>query len=59
MTVGFGGERPPPAVHIPASLGYALTRLLGLLLRDVVHTRDEVDGLLTSHGAPESPTRLA
>ena len=59
MTVGFGGERPSPAVHTPASLGYALTRLLGLLLRDVVLTRDEVDGLLTSHGAPESPTRLA
>ena len=49
-------------VHTPASLGFALTRLVGLLLRDVVLTRDEVDGLmaglLTSQGAPTGTTKL-
>ena len=34
-------------VHTPPSLGFAMTRLVGLLLRDVVLTRDEVDGLMT------------
>ena len=33
-------------VHTPPSLGFALTRLVALLLRDVVLTRDEVDGLM-------------
>ena len=33
-------------VHTPPSLGFALTRLVGLLLRDVVLTCDEVDGLM-------------
>ena len=33
-------------VHTPPSLGYVLTRLVGLLLRDVVLSRDEVDGLI-------------
>ena len=50
-------------VHTPPSLGFALTRLVGLLLRDVVLSRDEVDGLmtglLTSHAAPAGTTRLA
>ena len=39
-----------------------MTRLVGLLLRDTVLTRDEVDGLmaglLTSHAAPSGSTRL-
>ena len=50
-------------VHTPPSLGFALTRLVGLLLRDVVLTCDEVDGLmaglLTSHATPAGTTRLA
>ena len=50
-------------VHTPPSLGFALTRLVGVMLRDVVLTRDEVDGLmaglLTSHAAPAGTTRLA
>ena len=33
-------------VHTPPSLGLALTRLVGLLLQDVVLTGDEVDGLM-------------
>ena len=31
-------------VHTPPSIGFALTQLVGLLLRDVVLIRDEVDG---------------
>ena len=50
-------------VHTPPSLGFALTRLVGLMLRDVVLTRDEVDGLmaglLTSAEPPTGTTRLA
>ena len=50
-------------VHTPPSLGFALTRLVGLLLRDVVLSWDEVDGLmaglLTSDGTPTGATRLA
>ena len=49
--------------HTPPSLDFALTRLVGLLLRDGVLTRDEVDGLmaglLTSHAAPAGTARLA
>ena len=47
-------------VHTPAFLGLALTRLVGLL-RDVVLSRDEVDGLmaglLTSDSAPIGVSR--
>ena len=50
-------------VHTPPSLGFALTRLVGLLLLDVVLTRDEVDGLmaglLTSGAARRLPRRWA
>ena len=50
-------------VHTPPSLGLALTRLAGLMLRDVVLTKNEVDGLmaglLTSRAAPAGTTRLA
>ena len=50
-------------VHMLPAVGFAATRLIGLLLRDVVLTRDEVDGLmaglLTSHAVPAGTTRLA
>ena len=50
-------------VHTSPSPGFALTRLVGVMLRDVVLTRDEVDGLmaglLTSRAAPAGTTRLA
>ena len=50
-------------VHTPPSLGFAMTRLVGLLLRDVVMTKDEVDGLmaglLASHAAPIVDCRRA
>ena len=49
-------------VHMPPTLGFALTRLVGLLLRDVVLTRDEVDGLtaglLSSDAEPTGTTKL-
>ena len=54
--------------HTPASLGYAVTwtRLVGLLLRDMVLTRDEVDGMMAgllisgaAGGGNYPPGRLA
>ena len=49
--------------NTPASVGLALTGLVGLLMRDVVLTRDEVDGLmaglLTSAAPPTGATRLS
>ena len=49
-------------VHSPPSLGFTLTWLGGPLLRDVVLTKDEVDGLmaglLTSDGQPTGTTGL-
>ena len=49
-------------VHTPPSVGLTLTRLVGLLMRDVALTRDEVDGLmaglLTSTALPTGTTRL-
>ena len=54
---------PCRLVHTPPSLGLTLTRLVGLIMRDVVLTRDEVDGLmdglLTSDAAPTGTTALS
>ena len=54
---------PCRLVHTPPSLGLTLTRLVGLMMRDVVLTRDEVDGLmaglLTSDAAPTGTTALS
>ena len=48
--------------HTPPVVGLAMTRLVGLLLRDVVLTRDEVDGLtaglLSSDAEPAGTTKL-
>ncbi len=53
----------PRLVHTPPAVGLALTGLVGLLMRDVVLTRGEVDGLmaglLTSSESPTGTTRLA
>ena len=50
-------------VHTPPSVGLALTRLIGLLMRDVALTRDEVvrlmADLLTSSAALTGTTRLS
>ena len=49
-------------VHVPPALGLATGRLVGLFLRDVLLTRDELRGLmdekLTSDVAPNAPTRF-
>ena len=50
-------------VHTPPSVGLALSQLVGLLVRDVVLIRDEVDGLmeglLKSDAAPTCETKLS
>ena len=50
-------------IHTPPSVGLALTRLAGLLMRDTALTRDEVDGLmaglLASDAPPTGTTRLS
>ena len=50
-------------VRTPPSFGLALTGLVGLLMRDVVLTRDEIAGLmaglLTSKAAPTGSTSLS
>ena len=50
-------------LHTPARVGLSLTGLVGLLMRDMALTHDEVvglmDGLLTSDEAPTGTTRLA
>ena len=50
-------------VHTMASLGFAFSRLVDMMLRDVVLSRDEVDGLmaglLTSDGTPAGTSRLS
>ena len=49
-------------LHTPPRVGLALTGLVGLLMRDMALTRDEVvglmAGLLTSEAAPTGATRL-
>ena len=50
-------------LHTPARMGLALTGLVGLLMRDMALTHDEViglmDGLLTSWEPPTGMTRLS
>ena len=49
-------------VHTPPGIGLALTSVIGLLMRDIVLTRDEIDGLmsglLTSDAPPTGTTRF-
>ncbi len=50
-------------VHLPPGLVLALSELIGYLVKDVVLTRDEIDGLmaglLVSSGPPTGTTRLS
>ncbi len=50
-------------IHTSPSVGLALTRLVGMFIRDVVLTRDEIDGLmaslLTSDDPPTGTTSLS
>lgn len=49
-------------IHMPPSVSLALTSIVGLVVRDIVLTRDEVDGLmaglLTSKALPTGTTRF-
>lgn len=49
-------------IRMPPAVGIALGRVIGLAVRDVLLTRDELrglmDGLLTSAQAPNGPTRF-
>ncbi|MHB8654178.1 MAG: NAD(P)H-binding protein [Terriglobia bacterium] len=46
-------NRPGRVVHLPMPLAYALTRLTGWLVRDVVLTWEEYAGLMSNLLAPE------
>jgi uncharacterized protein YbjT (DUF2867 family) len=54
--------RPRPVVSVPPAVGYAVGRILGALVRDVVVTREEIrglmDGLLYVDAPPAGATRL-
>jgi hypothetical protein len=54
--------REPAFVKVPASLGLVCGRILGLFLRDVLLTRNELKGLmdemLTSEQAPNGMTNF-
>ena len=63
---GFSQRFPggfPAVFQPPPRVGLALTGLVGLLLRDMALTRDEVTGLmaglLTSEATPTGTTRLS
>jgi uncharacterized protein YbjT (DUF2867 family) len=45
-TIGALIGKPRPIVSVPPWLGYAVGRLLGALVGDVVITRDEIEGLM-------------
>jgi NADH dehydrogenase len=50
-------------LHVPPGMGIALGRLIGLALRDIILTQDEVrglmDNLLISDQTPNGPTRFS
>lgn len=60
--IGRAIGRPRPIVSVPPSVGYWAGRALGLLLGDVVITRDEIrglmGGLLHADAPPAGSTRL-
>ena len=54
-TIATAVRRSPGIVHLPAYLAYAATRVAGWLLRDVVLTWEEYEGLMGGLLAPEGP----
>ena len=56
-----GGHALP--LSLPAPVVLTSAKLMGLFLRDVVLTREEIDGLMSGHlvstGPPTAPTRLS
>ncbi|HEV2298903.1 MAG TPA: NAD(P)H-binding protein [Candidatus Acidoferrales bacterium] len=55
--------RPARLVHVPPELSLFLTRLMGFCVRDVILTREEIQGLLAnllvSHAASNGTTRFS
>lgn len=51
-----------PIISIPPEMGYQFSRIMGLLLGDVILTREEIKGLmddlLYTESAPAGPTKL-
>jgi NADH dehydrogenase len=60
--IGRALGRRVTIVHLPSEAVYAVSRALGLALRDVLLTREEIaglmQGLLVSQDEPSAPTRL-
>jgi uncharacterized protein YbjT (DUF2867 family) len=54
-TVGRIIGKPRPILSVPPSLGHALSWLTGLLVRDVVVTRDEIRGLMANRLFVDAP----
>lgn len=53
--IGDALGRRPRVVHLPPAVALMLSRFVGLLQRDVILTREEVDGLLAELLVTESP----
>ena len=62
MIANVLGKRPR-VLHLPPTVALSLSRVIGVLQRDVILTGDEVDGLLAdllvTNGAPTGVTKLS
>ncbi len=62
-TIADAIGKPRPIVSVPTPVGHWVTRAVGVLTRDVVLTRDEIQGLkrglLDTHAPPTGQTRLS
>ncbi len=54
-TIGRLIGKPRPIISVPPRLGYAASRMLGLVLGDVLVTRDEIRGLMAGLLCVEAP----
>jgi len=55
--VGEAIGRRPRIVHVPPGLSLALLRILGRLVREVILSREELDGLMTELLVSQEPPR--
>jgi uncharacterized protein YbjT (DUF2867 family) len=55
QAIGAGIGRPRPLFHAPAGAALWMARLIGLLVRDVVVNRQELDGLMAGLVASDQP----
>jgi NADH dehydrogenase len=53
--IGAGIGRPRPLFHAPAGVALGMARMIGLLVRDVVVNRQELDGLMAGLVASDRP----